>query len=241
LAGVADITVSMADTTAIGGAAQGVLGLTELGGTVTLVSGWDWYAGADPTQIASNQFDFATVATHELGHSLGFGHSAERASVMYPYLSRGEVRHDLTAGDITLISQYTPGQLSAMSAAMTAEALMASPSLIAAPPSAVWGHAFDASPANHEGLAVLQAPADAFFNDLGQKHGAAAHGIQLWGSPLNAFARRSLLAVDSVLADDGNDVSRSKSGEGPDEHLLCNDVAADLALASVFGQAPRLM
>ncbi|MCE5266296.1 MAG: matrixin family metalloprotease, partial [Planctomycetaceae bacterium] len=126
---MADITISMADTTAIGGAAEGVLGLTEMGGTITLVSGWDWYTGNGATAIAAGQYDFETVATHELGHGIGLGHSADRASVMFPYLSTGEVRHELTANDIAIIGQYAPGELAAMAAAMLtgSEALMAEP------------------------------------------------------------------------------------------------------------------
>jgi hypothetical protein len=36
-----------------------------------MIQGWNWYAGADPAQIGSDQFDFQTVVTHELGQALG--------------------------------------------------------------------------------------------------------------------------------------------------------------------------
>ena len=122
LATTADITVSVADSTDIGGASNGVLGLTEMGGIVTIVSGWNWYAGADPTQIGADQYDFQTVVTHELGHAVGLGHSADPTSVMYAYLSAGEVRHDLSAGDIADITALEEAATST-----APEPLMASP------------------------------------------------------------------------------------------------------------------
>ena len=42
-------------------------------------------------------FDFFTVALHELGHSLGLGHSLDKTSVMYKYYSGA--RRTLTADD----------------------------------------------------------------------------------------------------------------------------------------------
>ncbi len=46
----------------------------------------------------NGQFDFYTVALHELGHSLGLGHSANSLSVMYD--TYGGARRTLTADDI---------------------------------------------------------------------------------------------------------------------------------------------
>jgi hypothetical protein len=104
----ADIHLHRAPTTDIGGVAQGVLGVTE-GGDITIVSGWNFYAGADPTAIASDQYDFQTVVTHELGHAIGLGHSTDTASVMYPYLAPAAARHDLTANDLNNIQQVESG------------------------------------------------------------------------------------------------------------------------------------
>jgi uncharacterized repeat protein (TIGR01451 family) len=103
-ANLADITVNIADTTEIGGAAQGVLGVTRSSDhSITLVDGWNWYLGSDPSQIGADQYDFQTIATHELGHAIGLGHSPDTGSVMYPYLAAREVRRDLSASDLSLI------------------------------------------------------------------------------------------------------------------------------------------
>src|SRR5207244_3550190 len=65
-----DIQIHLASTSTIGGVDQGVLGVTQLGGQITLINAWNWYTGSDPSQISSDQYDFQTVATHELGHAL---------------------------------------------------------------------------------------------------------------------------------------------------------------------------
>src|SRR6185437_402983 len=65
-----DIKIDFADTTPIGGAADGVLGVTMTGGQIILVNGWNWYTGSDPSQVGADQYDFETIAAHELGHSI---------------------------------------------------------------------------------------------------------------------------------------------------------------------------
>jgi len=99
----ADIQIHFASTSAVGGKADGVLGCTTSDGTVTLITGWNWYTGSDPTQIGANQFDLQTIVTHELGHVLGLGHSTDTGSVMYPNLSAGVARRDLTANDMVTL------------------------------------------------------------------------------------------------------------------------------------------
>jgi len=53
-----------------GGAADAVLGCA-VAGEVTLIAGWAWHTAADTAAIPQGQYDFQTIVTHELGHSLG--------------------------------------------------------------------------------------------------------------------------------------------------------------------------
>lgn len=103
LADSANIQLHIADTSAIGGVASGVLGVTIGGNDITLIAGWNWYTGADATAIGAGQYDFQTVVTHELGHATGLGHSTDDGSVMFHTLASGAVRHDLTAADIAVL------------------------------------------------------------------------------------------------------------------------------------------
>src|SRR5262249_12982987 len=68
---LADVTLNMDTTSAVGGYADGVLGCTTDAGQITIINGWNFYAGSDGTQIGSGQYDFETVVVHELGHALG--------------------------------------------------------------------------------------------------------------------------------------------------------------------------
>jgi hypothetical protein len=101
----AQVHIAMAATSPIGGVGQGVLGAYAPDGDITLISGWNWYFGAGSGTIASNQYDFQTVVTHELGHALGLGENSDPASAMSLYLSPGQIRHDLTATDLAAIGQ----------------------------------------------------------------------------------------------------------------------------------------
>ena len=56
-------------------ASRGQSGFASWGGALTFDISKDWYFGADVNGLQSNQIDFHTVATHELGHVLGFGTS----------------------------------------------------------------------------------------------------------------------------------------------------------------------
>jgi hypothetical protein len=95
----ANIRLAVAATSACGGASDGVLGCA-VESAITLLSGWDWYAGASDSQIGVGQYDFQTVVMHELGHALGLGHSRDANSVMYSSLASGTVRRNLTDEDL---------------------------------------------------------------------------------------------------------------------------------------------
>src|SRR5205085_677277 len=82
----ANVVVDTNTRSAIGGYTDGVLGVFIASpnlSEITLIQGWDWYAGADPIQVGAGQYDLQTIVTHELGHALGLGHSSDTSSVMY--------------------------------------------------------------------------------------------------------------------------------------------------------------
>lgn len=56
----------------------------------------NFYFGAD-NNIPFNQYDFESVALHELGHALGQGHNLNNAEIMYPSIANGVSRRVLNA------------------------------------------------------------------------------------------------------------------------------------------------
>jgi hypothetical protein len=98
----ANIVIDSSTTSVLGGVADGVLGVTTSAGEVTIIQGWNWYAGSDPSAIGSAQYDFQSVITHELGHALGLGHSTDTGSVMYPELATAAARRSMVAADLNI-------------------------------------------------------------------------------------------------------------------------------------------
>jgi parallel beta-helix repeat protein len=99
---LANVVIDNAVTSAAGSYADGVLGSYSSTGEITIVQGWNWYDGADPSQIGTTQYDFQTVVTHELGHALGLGGSDDPTSPMYEVLAPGVVRRSLSAADLKI-------------------------------------------------------------------------------------------------------------------------------------------
>ena len=100
----ADVHIHFASQSPQGGMADGVLGFTTVNNDVYLIEGWDFYTGSDNSQIGAGQFDFLTLATHELGHTIGLGESIDPDSVMYEYLSPGNARRTFTNANLTAIN-----------------------------------------------------------------------------------------------------------------------------------------
>jgi hypothetical protein len=98
----ANVTLNMNTQSAVGGHTQGILGCYTTTGTITLIQGWNWYAGSDPTQIGAGQYDFQTTVTHELGHALGLGESSDSTSAMYGILATATVIRALTTADLNI-------------------------------------------------------------------------------------------------------------------------------------------
>jgi hypothetical protein len=101
----ADVHIHFTSNTPYGGASDGVLGFTTAENDVYLVTtGWSFYTGSDPSGIRAGQYDFLTLATHELAHTVGLGESSDLGSVMYEYLAPGTVRRTFTDSNLALIN-----------------------------------------------------------------------------------------------------------------------------------------
>jgi hypothetical protein len=104
----AEVTLNMDSTSTVGGYANGILGCFDpTAGQITMIQGWNWYAGSDPTQIGASQYDFQTTLTHELGHALGLGESADPTSAMSGTLAPGTVIRTLTTADLNIPPEET--------------------------------------------------------------------------------------------------------------------------------------
>ena len=99
----AAIRLHQSATSLCGGVATGVLGCATNTGDITLIEGWNWYTGSDPSSIGPEQYDYQAIVTHELAHALGLNHSDDSGSVLYDRLSPGVAHRDLTAHDLAVL------------------------------------------------------------------------------------------------------------------------------------------
>lgn len=65
-----------------------------------LLSGYGWNFGESNTSTSHFQFDFESIALHELGHALGLGHVIDVEDVMHFSISNGQERRKLNTNAI---------------------------------------------------------------------------------------------------------------------------------------------
>jgi hypothetical protein len=100
----ANLVLDTGTTSACGGAADGVLGcFNGPAGEITILQGWNWYAGADPTKINGTQYDFQSTVTHEFGHALGLAGATDPNSPMFETLGTGQAHRTMTVADLNLL------------------------------------------------------------------------------------------------------------------------------------------
>jgi hypothetical protein len=97
----ADHLIDTSTSSACGGMSNGVLGCCNApNAEITMIQGWNWYAGADPSQIGAGHYDFETIGTRELGHALGLGYSSDPGLPMYESLAAGATAGSVTVQDL---------------------------------------------------------------------------------------------------------------------------------------------
>ncbi len=100
-----------------GGTLAYVLSPINDGWTLKYCDEWTWADG--PGTIGGSQFDIQGVGTHELGHSLGLGHSSTNAATMFGSIGSGSVATRSIHSDDQAGVQCIYGTLSGSKARIT--------------------------------------------------------------------------------------------------------------------------
>jgi serine/threonine protein kinase len=99
----ASMVIDANTTSACGDMTNCVLGcFNAAAAEITMIQGWNWYAGADSSQIGAGQYDFETTVLHELGHALGLGGGSDPFSPMYEILAAGTTARVVTVADLNI-------------------------------------------------------------------------------------------------------------------------------------------
>jgi hypothetical protein len=99
----ANMVIDTNTTSACGSMANGVLGcFNAVAGEITMIQGWNWYAGTDPLQIGAGQYDFETTVLHELGHAVGLGGGSDPSSPMFETLAAGTAARVVSVADLNI-------------------------------------------------------------------------------------------------------------------------------------------
>lgn len=71
---------------------------------------WDWYVGLGVP--GASQIDLLSIAIHEIGHSIGLGHSADPTAVMWPSYTSGSTSGRTLKADDVAGAQFVYGEAS---------------------------------------------------------------------------------------------------------------------------------
>jgi hypothetical protein len=231
---LANITIDSNTTSPIGGVANGVLGCFTIDtGEITLIQGWNWYAGSDPTAIAASQYSFVTTVTHELGHALGLGGSSDPNSPMFESLPAGVSKGGLTVADLALPALDTTNADALNAAGFDSDpapiALGAAPSNPLVPVSVSNG---GPSPASGPSLALFASDLTQMLaNSMSLYQSTLASYVSLWQRADALFVQR----FDTLLSMGNRALSKSMPWTQEGEQLTSAVQAVDQLFADLVG------